>query len=143
KPLVGHDVKEMQLALASLSPGSYDWRFSTHLAAYLLGAGSRDPRLDDLARDFLGMTLVGADQLLGTGRAARNAADCEPGECAEFAGRRAEAVLHLRPRLEAEMRKLGVDYLFHEVELPLAGVLAEMETDGVAIDVDYLRDMQE
>jgi DNA polymerase-1 len=143
KPLVGHDVKEMQLALAALAPGTYDWRFSTHLAAYLLGAGSRDPRLEDLARDFLGMTLVGADQLLGTGRAARKAADCEPGECAEFAARRAEAVLHLRPRLEAEMRKLGVDYLFHEVELPLAGVLAEMETDGVSIDVDYLRDMQE
>ncbi len=143
KPLVGHDVKEMQLALAALAPGTYDWRFSTHLAAYLLGAGSRDPRLDDLAREFLGMTLLGSDQLLGTGRAARKAADCEPGECAEFAGRRAEAVLHLHPRLEAEMRKLGVDYLFHEVELPLSAVLAEMETDGVAIDVEYLRDMQE
>ncbi len=142
-PLLGHDVKEMQLALASLAPGTYEWRFSTHLAAYLLGAGSRDPRLEDLAREFLAMPLVAPDQLLGTGRAARKAADCPPGECAEYAGRRAEAILHLHPRLDAEMRKLGVDYLFHEVELPLAAVLAEMESDGVAIDVAYLRDMQE
>jgi DNA polymerase-1 len=143
RPLLAHDVKEMQLALAAFAPGEHDWRFSTHLAAYLLGAGARDPRLEDLARDFLGMPLVGADQLLGTGRAARPAAECPPGECAEFAGGRALAVLHLRPRLDAEMRNLGVDYLFHEVELPLATVLAEMESEGVAIDVPYLRDMQE
>jgi DNA polymerase-1 len=143
KPLLGHDVKETQLALGALGTGWHSWRFSTHLAAYLLGAGSRDPRLEDLARDFLGMQLRGADELLGTGRNARTAASCAPGECAEFAGARAQAILLLAPRLAAEMRNLGVDYLFHEVELPLAAVLAEMETEGVAIDVPYLRDMQE
>src|SRR5438093_1236480 len=41
------------------------------------------------------------------------------------------------------MRNLGVDYLFHEIELPLAGVLADMETEGVAIDVTYLKEMQD
>jgi len=143
RPLLAHDVKEMQLALGAIAPGEHDWRFSTHLAAYLLGAGARDPRLEDLAREFLGMQLVAADQLLGTGRSARPAADCAPGDCAEFVGGRAQAVLHLRPRLDAEMRNLGVDYLFHEVEMPLAGVLAGMEAEGVAIDVPYLRDMQE
>src|SRR5206468_2274945 len=64
-------------------------------------------------------------------------------EAAEFAARRAEAILNLRPRLEAEMRNLGVDYLFHEIELPLAGVLADMESEGVAIDVPYLKAMQD
>jgi DNA polymerase-1 len=41
------------------------------------------------------------------------------------------------------MRNLGVDYLFQEVELPLSRVLAAMEQEGVAVDVPYLRDMQE
>ena len=143
RPLLGHDVKEMQLALTRFGPGEHQWRFSTHLAAYLLGAGSRDPRLEDLAREFLGMQLVAVDQLLGTGRNARLAAACAPDECAEFAGGRAQAIFHLHPRLAAELRNLGVDYLFHEIELPLASVLAEMEAEGVAIDVPYLRDMQE
>ncbi|HEY4027382.1 MAG TPA: DNA polymerase I, partial [Candidatus Dormibacteraeota bacterium] len=142
RPLLSHDVKEMQLALGAVAPGEREWRFSTHLAAYLLGAGSRDPRLEDLARDFLGMQLVPADQLLGSGRNVRPAAQCPPGECAEFAGGRAVAILHLHPRLAAEMRNLNVDYLFHEVELPLATVLADMESEGVAIDVPYLREMQ-
>ena len=142
RPISGHDAKETELALRSLGGGKREWAFSTFLAAYLLGAGSRDPRLEDLAKEFLEVTLVSTEQLLGTGRAARKVADVSVNEAAEFAARRAEAILNLRPRLEAEMQNLGVDYLFHEIELPLAGVLADMESEGVAIDVPYLKDMQ-
>ena len=143
RPISGHDAKETELALRSLGGGKRDWAFSTFLAAYLLGAGSRDPRLEDLAREFLAMELVSTEQLLGTGRAARKPSAVGENEAAEFAARRAAAILNLRPRLEAEMRNLGVDYLFHEIELPLAGVLADMESEGVAIDVSYLKEMQE
>jgi len=143
RPISGHDAKETELALRSLGGGKRDWAFSTFLAAYLLGAGSRDPRLEDLAREFLGVELVSSEQLLGTGRAARKPSAVAKSDAAEFAARRAEAILNLRPRLEAEMRNLGVDYLFHEIELPLASVLADMETEGVAIDVPYLKQMQD
>jgi DNA polymerase-1 len=143
RPISGHDAKETELALRSLGGGKREWAFSTFLAAYLLGAGSRDPRLEDLAKDFLDVALVSTEHLLGTGRAARKVSDVSVSEAAEFAARRAEAILNLRPRLEAEMQNLGVDYLFHEIELPLAGVLADMESEGVAIDVAYLKDMQE
>jgi DNA polymerase-1 len=143
RPIAGHDAKETELALRSLGGGKREWVFSTFLAAYLLGAGSRDPRLEDLAREFLDVTLMSTEQLLGTGRAARKPADIAINEAAEYAARRAEAILNLGPRLEAEMRNLGVDYLFHEIELPLAGVLADMESEGVAIDVPYLKQMQD
>ncbi len=143
RPISGHDAKETELALRSLGGGKREWAFSTFLAAYLLGAGSRDPRLEDLAREFLELELVSSEQLLGTGRAARKPSAIAESEAAEFAARRAESIVNLRPRLEAEMRNLGVDYLFHEIELPLAGVLADMETEGVAIDVPYLKQMQD
>ena len=143
RPISGHDAKETELALRSLGGGKREWAFSTFLAAYLLGAGSRDPRLEDLAREFLGMELVSTEQLLGTGRAARKPSAIAEEEAAEFAARRAEAILNLRPRLEAEMSNLGIDYLFHEIELPLAGVRADMESEGVAIDVPYLKEMQD
>jgi DNA polymerase-1 len=143
RPISGHDAKETELALRALGGGRREWAFSTFLAAYLLGAGSRDPRLEDLAHEFLDVQLVSAEQLLGTGRKARKPADVTTTEAAEYSARRAEAILNLRPRLEAEMRNLGVDYLFHEIELPLSGVLADMESEGVAIDVPYLKDMQE
>jgi len=139
--LLGHDVKEMQLALDGLDPHPYRWGFSSSLAAYLLGAGARDPRLEDLARDFLGMDLVPTDQLLGTGRNARPPSATDVADAANYTAGRARACFNLRPRLAAEMRNLGVDYLFHEVELPMARVLAGMESEGVAIDVPYLAEV--
>ncbi len=137
-----HDVKDMQLFLGSAAEGRYRWVFSTFLAAYLLGAGSRDPRLEDLALDNLGLTLMGSDQLLGVGRSSRPPSAAPVAAAAIYAGGRARAILRLRPSLEAEMRNIGVDYLFHEIELPLSRVLALMEEEGVAIDVPYLREMQ-
>ncbi len=139
--LLGHDVKEMQLALDGVDAHHYRWGFSSSLAAYLLGAGARDPRLEDLAREFLGMDLVPTDQLLGTGRTARQPSATEVTDAANYTAGRARATYNLRPRLAAEMRELGVDYLFHEVELPLARVLAAMESEGVAIDVPYLAEV--
>ena len=136
--LLSHDVKEMQLALEGLDQHHYHWGFSSSLAAYLLGAGARDPRLEDLARDFLGIELMHPEQFLGSGRSSRLPSATATVDAAVFAAARAQAIFNLRPRLAAEMRNLGVDYLFHEVELPLAGVLASMEAEGVAIDSAYL-----
>jgi DNA polymerase-1 len=141
KQLLGHDAKETDLGLSAIDDRRYEWSFSTYLAAYLLGAGARDPRLEDLAREFLGMEIRSAENVLGTGRSARKLSELSPEEAAEFAGCRALAVLQLQPRLEAEMRNLGVDYLFHEIEMPLARVLAGMEAEGVSVDMPYLREM--
>ena len=139
--LSGHDVKENELALRQFEDRPLRWAFSTSLAAYLLGAGARDPRLEDLSRDFLGLELMPADKLLGTGRNLRQPSATDVADAATYAGLRATACFQLRPRLAAEMRNLGVDYLFHEIELPLARVLAAMESEGVAVDVPYLGEM--
>ena len=137
--LLGHDTKDTDLALRAAGVGAREWRFSTFLAAYLLGSGSRDPRLEDLGREFLALDLAGAEALLGTGRAARPPSRTAIEEAAPHAGLRAAAVLQLQPLLEAELRNLGVDYLFHEIELPLSRVLALMETEGVSVDIPYLQ----
>src|SRR5256885_16614236 len=71
RPISGHDAKETELALRSLGGGKRDWAFSTFLAAYLLGAGPRDPRLEDLSHEFPDREPVCIEQPCGTGRAAR------------------------------------------------------------------------
>ena len=135
--LAAHDVKEEQVVLG----GAQRWEFSTHLAAYLIGSGARDPRLEDLARELLGMDLRPREELLGPRRSALTLAQVAPELVASHAERRAQAVLRLVPLLSAQMRELGVDYLFHQIELPLAAVLAGMEAEGVAVDVEYLREL--
>ena len=45
----------------------------------------------------------------------------------------------LADKLEQEIKKNGQQRLFEEIELPLAGVLAEMEHYGIALDTDGLK----
>ncbi len=49
------------------------------------------------------------------------------------------AVLQLEKVLKKELKDMGLTDLFEHVEVPLIYVLADMEWEGVGIDVDYLK----
>ncbi len=49
-------------------------------------------------------------------------------------------VLQLRVKLEEELHKEGLWTLFHDIEMPLMPVLAEMEAAGVMIDTEGLKE---
>jgi DNA polymerase-1 len=72
-----------------------------------------------------------AEELLGTGRPA--AAD--PALDAAHAARLAHA---LWSRTEERLREQEMERLYHELELPVADLLAEMELTGIALDVSVL-----
>ena len=59
-------------------------------------------------------------------------------QIAQWAGERAAAVAALRAPLSERLDGLGLTDLYEEVELPLTGVLAEMERAGVRIDEGVL-----
>ena len=52
----------------------------------------------------------------------------------------AEAVMHLHDKLSAEVAAQGMGKLAAEMEMPLLRVLAKMETHGIYIDSEFLRD---
>lgn len=61
---------------------------------------------------------------------------------ADYAKEDAKQVLRLwREALEPALRAQDLDRLFHEVEMPLVRTLIEMEMHGVAIDLDFLADL--
>jgi DNA polymerase-1 len=66
-----------------------------------------------------------------------------PLDAAPAACRAADALIRLRPILEARMREREVLDLFERIEMPLAVVLAEMERVGVRVDVPYLLRLDE
>lgn len=55
---------------------------------------------------------------------------------ADRACERADAVLRLMPKLEKEIAEGGLSQLLIDIELPLTKVLAEMEWNGVKVNVD-------
>lgn len=95
--------------------------FDVQVAAYLLNPGSTKNSLSDLALRYLNLVLPPQDP------------DALP------AG--ADVIMRLADILHQKLVDLNMDRLYYEVELPLVSVLAEMETEGVAVDPQILTDM--
>ena len=108
------------------------------LAAYLVRPDQRDFDLADLVVRMLGRDLrteTGADAgMLDFGTD-------DQGEIDE-AGVRARAVLDLGQVLAEQVEATGGAALLRDVELPLVGVLAEMEQVGIAVDLEHLEALE-
>jgi len=58
----------------------------------------------------------------------------------KYACEDADVTLRLKNVLEKQLREQGAYDLFHDIEMPLVPVLAQMEFNGVRIDTDALRE---
>ncbi len=115
--------------------------FDTMIAAYLLESGQRALALRDLAWAKVQVELPSVQSLLGIGRKAITMAELPIANCGSYACNEALLVERLVPLLEGELEEAGQTKLFHEVEMPLVPVLADMERVGIAVDLPYLAEL--
>jgi DNA polymerase I len=117
--------------------------FDTMLASYLLDPGRRSHGLDALAFELLQHTMISYESVTGKGKAQVPFAEVPMARAVEYAAEDADYTFRLwalfAPRLEAE----GLAPLLRELELPLVGVLADMEWTGVAIDRAHFAALKE
>ncbi|HEV8573028.1 MAG TPA: DNA polymerase I [Actinomycetota bacterium] len=146
RPKWVHDAKELQAAALRLGVDVEGVAFDTLLAGYLLEPGEAAYPLSELTRRYLGTDLMTGEPDEGNGAGqAQLAIDGTEKEAEAWRGAATEAaaVALLAPVLHDHVQRAGVRRLLEEVELPLASVLARMQAAGVALDVDYLRQMSE
>ena len=60
-------------------------------------------------------------------------------EIKEYAAEDADVTLQLKEIFTTELDKTETKKLFDEIEIPLVSVLAAMETEGIRLDVDFLK----
>ncbi|HYH67268.1 MAG TPA: DNA polymerase I, partial [Urbifossiella sp.] len=108
------------------------------VAHYLLHAGERSHSLDDLTRDYFGHENIPISDLIGKGKKQIGMAQVRTAKVATYAGEDADAALRLANRLEPEIDQGGLRTLYETLELPLIDVLAELEFNGVRLDVPFL-----
>ncbi|MFV0494173.1 DNA polymerase I [Mycobacterium sp.] len=111
----------------------------TALAAYLVRPGQRSFNLDDLSLRYLGRELradTGDQQQLSL------LDDDADEQDAQTAILRARAVADLADALDTELTRIDATALLREMELPVQRVLAEMESAGIAVDIDMLGELQ-
>ncbi|MBM3450930.1 MAG: DNA polymerase I, partial [Armatimonadetes bacterium] len=109
--------------------------FDVGIASYVLNPGRRSHDLATVALERLNWRLRGGAAAAGDGLGLSLAPDwadaCEDADVAH----------RLRAVLDSAMRSAEVEGVFRDIEMPLAEVLADVESAGVACDAGYLTDL--
>jgi DNA polymerase I len=117
----------------------------TALAAYLVRPGQRSFALDDLSLRYLKRELR-ADNPEQQQLSLLDDSLNEPGAVDDQAVQtvllRASAVMDLADALDEELARIDSSALLGNMELPVQRALAEMETAGIAVDLELLSELQ-
>lgn len=139
KAKIAHNGKFDMIVLSEHTIELQNLSFDTMLAAYLLGEKALN--LKALAFNRLGLEMTPIENLIGKGTKQISMAMVPVEQVAQYACADADITLRLKEQLESELRREGLWQLFTEIEMPLVPVLVAMERNGVALDLELLRDM--
>ena len=114
--------------------------FDTMLAHYLIQPEWKH-NLDYLCENYLHYTKIPTSDLIGPkGRNQITMRSVEPEKLCDYACEDADLTFQLKKYLEPLLEKNSLSSLFHDLEMPLIQVLAKMETAGVKLDVQALKE---
>ncbi|WCK55521.1 DNA polymerase I [Aneurinibacillus sp. Ricciae_BoGa-3] len=132
-----YDAKRSQVSLSWHGMKLEGICFDPFLASYLLDPSETNHTLAEIARRN-GLSLPSDEAVYGKG--AKRALPSQT-VIGQHAARKAAAVYSLHHKLEKEMHTEQLTELFYDLELPLASVLGDMETNGVRVNRERLDEM--
>ncbi len=141
-PKIRKTVHDAKTARRALRRGGVELRgvtMDTMLASYLVNASRRYHAIEDLAQERLKLEVP----LLPVPDRKDPHRVPTLDERIVRAGAGAVAAAKLGALFDEDLGRLGQRKLFDEVEMPLVDVLVEMEEAGIAVDLQYLRDLGE
>ena len=135
---IGQNIKYDMQVLANYGITLEGDLWDTMVAHYLIQPELRH-NMDLLAEVYLNYKTIHIDELIGPkGKKQRSMRELTPAEVYEYAAEDADVTLKLKRVLEPKLKEVGADRLFHDIEMPLIPVLADMERNGVCIDTESL-----
>ena len=117
--------------------------FDTMIAHYLLKPDLRHG-MDFLAETELHYRPVSIETLIGPkGKGQKSMRDADVHAVKEYSAEDADVTWQLHELFAPKLEEEGVTKLFNEVEMPLVRVLADMELEGIRIDIPALKNFSE
>jgi len=115
--------------------------FDTMIGSYLLDPNLRQRNIDFLSLRYLGVKKIPTEQLIGKGKNQLTMDLVPVEEVSEYACEDADIAFRLHRYINPRLKKLDLDVLYRDVEVPLIPVLSSMEHRGILVDVPYLRNL--
>jgi DNA polymerase-1 len=141
--IVAHDAKPIIRRFLERELPPPPVAYDTALAAYVVNPAQRTPELDELAYRELGLAVTGVAEHAAAGTAQPSFDFDGSGPDLDGAARRAVAVERLVPVLKVQVEARGGTALMEAIELPLVGILAQMEDTGIGVDREFLEQLGE
>jgi len=137
---IGQNIKYDILLLARYGVKVQGSLFDTMLAHYLIDPDTRHG-MDVLAENYLNYSPVSITELIGEkGKKQGNMRDVEVEKVKEYAAEDADITLQLKNVFQPLLVETNTMQLAQDVEFPLVYILAEIERNGVKIDVPALEE---
>ena len=137
---IAHNIKYDLKVLNRYSVSVAEPTFDTMIAHYLINPESKQS-MDFLAEFYLKYKPISIETLTGKkGKSQGNMKDLKPEEVVDYACEDADITFQLKQIFEPEIQKEHLKELFYNLEMPLVHVLKDMEQEGIAIDVESLKD---
>jgi len=107
----------------------------TMLASYVLNSTATRHNMDDLAKIYLGLKTITYEEVAGKGAKQIGFEEVSIEQATTYAAEDADITLRLHQVLQARLSQFPkLQQLYEELEIPLVGVLARIEQNGVLID---------
>jgi len=115
----------------------------TMIASYLLNPVRSSHGLDSLSVEFLDHKMISYEEVAGKGKDQVCFSRVPLERAAIYSCEDADATFLLHRLFLPRLRESGMERLFLDVEMPLVKILAEMELEGVKIDLELLRELSD
>ena len=137
---IGQNLKYEAMVLKNYGIDLRGIWFDTMVASYCLNPAKPNHNLDDIAMEHLGLKIVPIQELIGKGKGAITMDAVELERVYRYGCQDSDITFRLAKVLREKLEKKDMWGLFTEIEMPLVGILADMETAGIVIDVKLLEE---
>lgn len=138
---IAQNIKYDMLVLKKYNVNVQGHLFDTMIAHYLIQPDMKH-NMDILAETYLNYSPVSIETLIGKkGKNQLSMRDVPVEKVKDYAAEDADITLQLKEIFAPQLETDNLKKLYEEIEIPLVPVLADMENEGINLDIDALENL--
>lgn len=138
---IGHNIKYDLQVLKNYGLEVKGKIFDTMLASYLLNPENRQHNLDSLSFSELNWEKISSDDLFLDKKQKKDFTTVDLDKLSLYSCEDADCTFKLKNVLEKKLKQNNLKELFENIEIPLIKILANMERNGILLDINFLKNL--
>ena len=111
------------------------------IASYLINPAKHNHNLEDIANEYLSHQMITYKDVVGTGKKEITFNKVDINRATEYSAEDADVTYLASKKLLPLLAEANLNKIYEELEIPLVAILADIELNGVKIDMDFLKEL--